>query len=174
MKSYNKICLIAAIIVSIIINGCNPKTIPLKGNYVTNPIEFTSAKSSDSLWLDVTHVFAEKGLDVKKIDKKKGLIVSQETSFISAYTFEDKDGKLKDPEAWVVLQKVFIKKKEWEPKTIYSEWSIQINQIENGVTLIKLSPFIVCIYHPNMFTSAETRGQSTGNLEKLINSTLLK
>src|SRR5215211_6848077 len=128
MKSYNKTYLFAFIVAITIIGGCNPTMISLKGKYVSNPLELTSTKSSDSLWLDITQIFAAKGLDVKKIDKLKGLIVSEETPFISAYTFEGTDGQLKEPQAWVVLPTVFTKKKEWIPKTIYGQWSIRITE----------------------------------------------
>lgn len=92
---------------------------------------------------------------------------------MSAYTHEDKDGKLEEPRAWVVLQKDFTKRKVWKPKRIYGEWTIQINETESGVTKIKIDPLVICTYYPNMFTKMETRGQSTGKLESLIDSTLL-
>jgi hypothetical protein len=173
MKSYYKPYSIVLIIV-IIINGCTPDSVPLKGKYTGNPTEFTSTKSSDSLWLNIRQIFSEKGLVIKKIDTEKGLIVTKKTPFISVYSQEDKDGKLVEPQAWVVLQKEFTKKKEWDPKTIYGEWRIQINETESGVTKIKIDPIVICTYYPNMFTSMEARGQSTGKLEHLIDSTLLK
>jgi len=172
MKSYYNQCSIAVIIVTII-NGCTPDSVPLKGKYIDNPIELTSTKTSDSLWLKIRQIFTEKGLVIKKVDAEKGLIVTTKTSFNSAYTHEDKDGKLVEPQAWVVLQKDFTKRKEWNPKTIYSEWKIQINETEGGVTIIKIDPLVICTYYPNMFTSMEVRGQSTGKLENLIDSTLL-
>jgi hypothetical protein len=110
-------------------------SIPLKGNYPNSPLEITSTKSSDSLWLNITQLFAAKGLAVKNIDKKKRLIVSTKTPFIPVYTFEDKDGQLNEPGAWVVLEKVFVRKKEWNPKTIYSQWHIQVTDTGKGTTI---------------------------------------
>ncbi len=170
MESYYKPYLIAVIIV-IIVNGCTPDSVPLKGKYTDNPTEFTSTKSSDTLWLNVSQIFSENGLVVKKIDTEKGLIVTKKTQFISVYTHEDKDGKLEEPRAWVVLQKDFTKRKVWKPKRIYGEWTIQINETESGVTKIKIDPIVICTYYPNMFTKMETRGQSTGKLESLIEYT---
>src|SRR6188768_3240789 len=172
MKRYNKPYSIAAIII-IIINGCTPDSVPLKGKYTDNPTEFTSTKSSDSLWLNIRQIFSEKGLVIKKINKEKGLIVTKNTPFISAYTNEDRNGRLVAPQAWVVLEKDFTKKKEWKPKIIRGEWKIQISETESGVTKIKIDPLVVCTYFPNRFTSVETRGQSTGKLESLIDSTLV-
>ena len=173
MESYNKPYLIAVIIIVLIINGCTPDSLPLKGKYTDNPIEFTSTKSRDSLWLTIRQIFVEKGLAIKKVDPEKGLIVTTKTPFIDAYTHEDKGGELVETQAWVVLQKEFTKRKEWNPKTIYSEWKIQINETGIGVTKIKIDPLVICTYYPNMFTSMEARGQSTGKLESLIDSTLL-
>jgi len=173
MKSYNKPYSIAVIIV-ILVNGCTPDSVPLKGKYIDNPIEFTSTKTSDSLWLTIRQIFSEKGLVIKKVDTEKGLVVTKKTPFISVYTHEDKDGKLIEPQAWVVLQKDFTKKNVWNPKTIYGEWRIQINETESGVTKIKIDPIVICTYFPNMFTSVESRGQSTGKLENLMDSTLVK
>ena len=172
MKSYYKPYSIVLIIV-IIINGCTPDSVPLKGKYADNPIEFTSTKTRDSLWLNIRQIFSEKGLVIKKIDAKEGLIVTKKTPFISVYTREDKDGKLVEPHAWVVLHKDFTKRKVWNPKIIYGEWRIQINETQSGVTKIKIDPIVICTYYPNMFTKMEVRGQSTGKLERLIDSTLL-
>ena len=172
MKTYYKPYSIA-LIIAIIINGCTPDSVPLKGKYIDNPTEFTSAKSSDSLWLDIRQIFSENGLVIKKIDTAKGLIVTKKTPFISVYTQENKDGKLVEPQAWVVLQKDFTKRKEWKPKIIYGKWEIHINEAESGVTKIKIDPIVICTYFPNMFTKVETRGQTTGKLESLIDSTLL-
>jgi hypothetical protein len=161
-----------AVIIVTVVNGCTPDSIPLKGKYLDNPIEFTSTKSSDSLWLNIRQIFSEKGLVIKEIDTEKGLIVTKKTPFISVYTQEDKDGKLVEPDAWVVLEKEFTKRKVWNPKTIYGQWRIQINEPESGLTRIKIDPLVICTYYPNMFTSMEARGQSTGKLEHLIDSTL--
>ena len=162
-----------AVIIVTVVNGCTPDSIPLKGKYLDNPIEFTSTKSSDSLWLNIRQIFSEKGLVIKEIDTEKGLIVAKKTPFISVYTQEDKDGKLVEPDAWVVLEKEFTKRKVWNPKTIYGQWRIQINEPESGLTRIKIDPLVICTYYPNMFTSMEARGQSTGKLEHLIDSTLV-
>lgn len=163
--------LIAALI---IINGCNPNTIPFKGKYPTTQFEVNSTKSIDSIWTSVRDLFISRGLPVKTIDKKRGLIVSAKISFIPVYTFENNDGQLQEPQAWVVLHKLIVNKKEWNPKEIYGKWSIQISETEKGTTTIKVDPIVMCTYSSNMVTSVETRGQSTGKLEELIKSTLLK
>ena len=170
MRNFNKIYALAAFIAIIIINGCTPGMISLKGNYSNSPVEITSNKSSDTLWLKITQLFAEKGLVIDRVDKKKGLIVSKKTSFIPVYTFENKDGQLNDLGAWVVLKKIIANKKEWNPKTIYSQWSIQMTETGTGTTTLKIDPVVICTYYTNMFTEVEVRAQSTGKLEELIKS----
>ena len=49
---------------------------------------------------------------------------------VLAFVWFDKDGKLVEPQAWVVLEKHFTKKKEWKPKIIRGEWLIQIGETE--------------------------------------------
>ena len=156
-----------------IINGCNPEIIPLKGEYHNTPFEITSTKSIDSSWSILTDLFATHGLLVKNIEKKKGLIISKKTSFIPVYTFEGNDGQLQVPGAWVVLPKVVVNEKQWNPKTIYGQWRIQITESEKG-TIIKIDPVVVCTFFPNRFTSVEALGQSTGKLEELIKSFIHK
>ena len=158
------------LILIVSMNCCNPNSIPIKGKYADSQSEITLTKSADSIWLKITNLFVAKGLMVKSIDKNKGQIVTTKTPFISAYTFEDKDGQLEEPQAWVVLSKVFLKKKQWIPKKIYSQWSIQISEMAGGRTMVKVDPVVICTYFPNGITSVEARGQSTGTLEALINS----
>ena len=74
MKIYYKLYSLALFIVLIMVVGCNPALVPLKGNYVDSPLELTSAKSIDATWLMITDLFAANGLVVESIDKKKGLI----------------------------------------------------------------------------------------------------
>lgn len=173
MKSYSKQYLSFLIIATVVINACNPTKVDLKGKYLASPLEISSTKSIDSIWSDVTRLFATNGLSIERIEKKKGLIVSTKTSFIPVYTFEDKDGRLQKPKAWVVLPRVVVNKKEWNPKTIYSEWSVQINETEKGTTTIKVDPIVICNYSPNKFTTVEIRGQSTGNFEELLKRSLI-
>ncbi len=164
----------SGIIITAIITayGCSPVMVPLKGKYSDSPVVFTSTKSIDSIWLNLTKILSTNGLPIKNIEKKKGIILTMKAPINSVYTFEDKDGQLLEPQAWVVLTRVFNKKKEWKPKDIYGQWSIQITETEKGRTTIKVDPIVICTYFPNTFTTMETRGQSTGKLEELLQRSL--
>lgn len=168
MKIYNKIYWVTIVIGIVIINGCSSYIVPLKGKYADRTVEITTAASVDSTWLMINQLFTEKGLPVKKSVKEKGVIITAKSSFIPAYTFEDNDGKLVEPEAWIVLREVMVNKKKWVPKKIFCEWNIQITETEKGMTTIKIAPIVICTYYPNMFTSMEDKSQSTGKLEALI------
>ncbi len=106
--------------------ACTPELVQIKGKYNDSPIEITSVQQTDSVWLKLTTLLSIHGLLVKKIDKVKGLLTSKESAFI-AYTFEDDNGKLIQPQAWVVLNKAIVNGKQWYPKAIYSQWNIQVN-----------------------------------------------
>ena len=168
MKSLPLKYLLPVIILLVIINGCSPNRIALKGNYETIPLAVNSNKSIDTCWLKVMQLFAEKGLGIDKLDRKKGLLVSKKTPLMTAYTFEDKNGQLNNADAWVVLGKVTVHEKERMPKTIYGQWSIEITETGTGTTTIKIDPVVICTYYTNSFTKFEVRGQSTGKLEALI------
>ena len=168
MKIDNKIYLFVVIVSIVIIEGCSSYIVPLKGKYADTPVEITSTKHVDSIWLNITQLFAEKGLLIKKIEKEKGIIVSKESLFIAAYTFEDKDGKLIEPDAWIVLNEVLVNKKKWNPKKIFCQWNIQITEAGKGVSTIRVDPIVICTYYPNRFTSMEDQGKSTGKLEELL------
>ena len=166
--NYNAISVVSFGIIILSIYGCNPQMIPLKSKYVDIPIETTVTKSPDSIWLAITDLFAAKGLKIKSIDKKEGLITTKRTSFISAYSFEDSSGRLEQSQAWVVLPRVFQNKDQWIPKKIYSQWKIQVTEGKNETSLVRMDPIVICTYFPNTLTSVEARGQSTGTLEGLI------
>jgi hypothetical protein len=149
-------------------NGCDASLAPLKGKYSDAPSEITLTLPADSIWVKIADLFSAKGLKVKSIDKIKGQIITTKSSFISAYTFEGKDGQLEEPQAWVVLPKVIRKEKQWIPKSIYSKWNIQIAETTGGQTMVKVDPVVLCTYYPNAFTVAEVSGRSTGVVEALI------
>jgi hypothetical protein len=159
-------CLTIAIL--LLACGCNPVGVLLKGNYSDQPTLIFSTKSIDSSWSNLNELFTRKGLAIKKIDTTNGLIITKEIPINAAYTFENKDGQLENPEAWVVLTKVFNKKKQWKPKRIYGQWSIQISELEPGTSTIKIEPTVMCTFFPNFFTSMHTQAQSTGELEELV------
>lgn len=172
MRSFSKSQLLEIFFAFKTINGCHPTSIPLKGNYATRATEIVSTAPRDHVWSILAGLFTANSLAINKIDKNKGLLVTAKTSFIPIYTFEDNAGELQRSQAWVVLHKVTNNQKEWKVKSIYSRWNIQIIKTGDGTTKIKVDPIVQCIYYPNMVTSAEVRGQSTGKFEELLKQSL--
>jgi hypothetical protein len=144
--------------------------IPLKGQYATSTTEVTANVSIDSVWAHINRLFTTHGLPIKKTDKNTSIITTKETAFHPLYTFENDAGQLQEAQAWIALRKTFVGKKQWIPKSIYSQWHIQLNEKGNGTTSIKVDPMVLCTYYPNAFVKSETHGQSTGKLEELIRS----
>ena len=161
--------LICIVVIAI---SCNPSIVPLQGKYSDKPSEITTTRPIDSVWSNLNDIFTKNGLPVKKIDKDKGVIRTKKIPMNSIYTFEDNNGQLEQPQAWVVLMKDFNNEKQWTPKIIYGQWSIQITETEKGKTTIKIDPVIICTYYPNSFTKVEAPGQSTGKLERLLEGRL--
>jgi hypothetical protein len=109
IEKYKAVRFLTLLILIVSLNGFDASLVPLKGKYLDAPSEITLTRSADSTWLKIADLFAAKGLKVKSIDKNKWQIITAKTSFISAYTFEGKEGRLEEPQAWVVLPKVFRK-----------------------------------------------------------------
>lgn len=156
------------ICIAVIAVSCNLSTVPIKGKYREKPSEITTTKPIDSVWSNLNDIFTKNGLPIKKIDKNMGVIRTKKIPMNSIYTFEDSNGQLEQPQAWVVLMKDFNNEKQWTPKIIYGQWNIQITETGKGKTTIKIDPVVICTYYPNSFTKMETPGQSTGKLEGLL------
>ena len=103
--------------------GCNPVLVPLKGKYSDRAFEITTTQSIDSVWSKLTDIFTTNGLPIKSIEKKKGTVLTVKQPINSLYTFEGKDGQLEHPQAWVVLTKVFNKKKGMEAQRYL--WTVE-------------------------------------------------
>ncbi len=160
-----------AVLLALSIVGCNPELILLKGSYVAAPTEINSSKPADSVWSNLKVLFDSHGLSIKKVDKETGLVKTRKGKFSSVYSFENDEGHLVEPQAWVVIHKTIVNKKLWYPHDIWSLWSIRVTEAGKGTT-VTISPTVTCKYYPNPFTSMETQGQSTGTFEELFKKTL--
>jgi hypothetical protein len=149
--------------------------VPLKGNYVDKPIEINSNKPYDQVWSNIIDLFATKGLSVKLIDKSSGLIVSEKTSLIDNYSFEDDKGLLVNPSAYVVLDRNEIKGfSKLTPDNVTAEWNVRIKSIDKNSTVINVNLTNINASKAvagSQYSPARTFifiGKSTGNFEKQI------
>lgn len=161
-------------IVTVFLTGCVATMIPLKGTYPDKPFEVISNKSVDSVWSSVIDLFATKGLSIKVIDKSSGLIVSEKTSFINNYTFENNSGKLEKPAAWIVLAKTTNPMGGfYVPQKVLGEWNVRVKSNGNKTVInVNLTNIDASSYFaPSQYSAGGTfvfQGKSTGQFESMI------
>jgi hypothetical protein len=146
----------------------------LQGNYQENVYQNETLRSFDDTWSRLIDLFAQKGLSVKIIDKSSGLIISEKTSFLSSYTYEDQQGKPINSNAFVAvsnLKSVFGT--SFTPTVLTGDWNVRIKQGE-GKTVVNVNLVnIVAGYTApaSMYdtpTTLELDAKSTGVFERLI------
>jgi hypothetical protein len=145
----------------------------LKGNYQNTPYQIETTKSFDEVWSNVIDMFATKGLSIKIIDKSSGLIISDKTSFISSFTYENKEGLLIKPNAFIVINMIKSLGVVFHPTIITGEWNIRIKKNEEktliNVNLVNINAMYTS--PPTQSSPARTlnlEAKSTGVFEKII------
>ena len=119
--------------------SCSLKIIPLKGVYPTPPVQQVVNKNFDDTWSALVDVFASKNIPIKIIDKSSGLIVSERISMNT--TYENKDGSLKVPGAFIVVP-AYYDAGSRRTTTFYlsdsyvGEFNIRVKKAENGTLVI--------------------------------------
>ncbi|PZX61942.1 outer membrane protein assembly factor BamC [Hydrotalea sandarakina] len=123
-----------------LIIGCNNKVIPLKNSYQSTAYEFSTALDKDETWSALIDLFTTKGLPIKTIDKADGVITTDYVSFLNSYTWENKDGSLINPNAFVVCSKFrgpFTLTTSFTPTTLTGQWLVRIKQV-SGKTVVNI------------------------------------
>jgi hypothetical protein len=155
------------------------KEIPLKGSYLEPPYQITTDKTTEEVWDQLIDLFAQKGLPIKLIDKSSGLIISERSLLTT--TIEDKEGKLKDDKAFIVVPKRYNRQTGlYVPilslSDITGEWNVRVKK-KGEQSLINVN--IVNVHYEYYDPSLKTRRdgilysyKSTGELEKLISNTI--
>jgi hypothetical protein len=157
--------------------SCAPKLIPLKNNYDTKPFELTTSSDFETVWGKIIEMFAKKGIGVKIIDKSSGFIVAQNTT--APITTEDKNGKLLNPNAWAVTQKLYDpgSRKYFYAKEGTIEWNIYIKRNIDNTTTININLIdvttVTSVYSLGYTVAPttktfKTRALTTGVFEKQI------
>lgn len=161
-------------LVLLLIAGCTTVIVPLKGTY--EKPAFVSSKNVDQVWSNIIDMFANHGISIKLIDKASGLIVSEETSFLDSFTFEDPNGNLRDNTAIVVLNTIKYGEVQQVPQFVTGSWNIRIkpnaedpNKTDVNVNLLNIKAefhYYGGSYVPPRHYIFE--GKSTGVFEKKI------
>lgn len=156
--------------------SCGIKMIPLKGSYPRTPIVYNTASDYETVWSKLIDLFAEVGIGIKIIDKASGLIVTEPVNFADAWTFELKDGSLKNPKAWLVVQKYKNQSdnKYYIPNTILANWNARIKKTAEGtsvninITNMKTMQVLTSPYGSTTERNVSVDVRTTGVFEKLI------
>ena len=133
----------AALYFTCIIFGlsCNNKVVPLQKTYPDKSYEFSVSSPKDQVWTKLIDLLNTKGLAIKTIDKNSGVITTDNTSFINAYTWENKDGNLINPNALVICSKVrgpFTFATSLKPNSLTGQWTF-LTQQKSDKTNVKIS-----------------------------------
>lgn len=163
------------LIISLLAIWSCTKIVPIKGSYQLTPVEVVSTKSKDEVWSKVIDLFAQKGLPIRLIDKSSGLIISDKVSLLNQSTWELPDGKLSDPNAWVVVEKLYSGDQFLPPTYVTGEWNVRVKEQDSktiiNVNLLNLQAGIGQIT-PTAFpvspSTSSLRAQSLGNFERYI------
>jgi len=155
--------------------SCTPKVIPLKNSYDDKPFEMTAGKDFEQVWSNTIEFFAKSGISIKIIDKSSGLIVATATQ--ADVTAEDKNGKLINPDAWAVAEKIY------EPgsnRTYYAkvgtiEWNVFLKKATETSTTVNInliSVVTITVAQAGFATpiakTFKTRSRTTGVWEKTV------
>ena len=63
--------------------------------------DFTAVRGHE-IWSNIIDFFSQRGFSIKTIDKSSGIIVTDDYSLLSSYTYE-KNGKIENANAYVIL-----------------------------------------------------------------------
>jgi len=166
------------ILMALSLYSCTLQSVALRGQYLDKPFEITTNRSFDSVWSSTIDLFAQKGISIKIIDKSSGLIVSEKTSFLNNYSFEDVNGGIENPNAWVAINKYKIGSVIYKPQKLTGEWNVRIKS--NGVNTTSININLTNIegsYHQSAAPyvaelTLNYQGKSTGNFERSISELL--
>jgi len=150
--------------------SCSYKTIPLKGSYLEKPYSIETSTSSDKVWDKLIDLFAQKGLSIKIIDRASGLIISERAAF--GYTTEDKNGKLKDPTAFIVVPQMYNPGNRMTIpvcENLVAEWNVRI-KTQGDKTLINVNVVNVVRNVSGVYLANNScpQAKSTGVFERII------
>ena len=115
----------------VFIVSCDIRSIPLKNTYQDQPYQFSVSHRKEQVWSKLIDIFTAKGLAIKIIDEKSGLITTENISFLNSFAWEKKDGSLTNPAAFVVCSKVrgpFTFPASLHPSSLSGQWVVRTKQ----------------------------------------------
>jgi hypothetical protein len=131
MKNVNYLLLL------ICVTGC-VRHVPLHGKYPVGPVYGQTEKSVDIVWNKLIDLITDEGLDLKFIDKSSGLAMSDELSFYTTQTTENKKGKPVKPDAYIITSRTDgVLPELFRVSQLSAKWSVVLRPLATGGTEIK-------------------------------------
>ena len=119
-------------------------------NNAPSSYTFETQKPFEQVWSNVIDYVTSKGVSIKNIDKASGIIVTDDYSLTGSYTYEDKNGNLQDPGAYVLINKIksalgiII-----PPSSINGNYNIRVKPLKDNsgtsvtVNLVNLKGYVI-------------------------------
>lgn len=117
--------------------GCVSRVVPLKRTYVPGAYEKLIEKPKEQVWNSLLDILPKNGLPVRLKESGSGLIKCEPVKL--AWTYENKKGKLDDPQAYVVVERVIYKNKLLPLTSVTGEWDIRLKESKEGQTYLVVS-----------------------------------
>lgn len=89
----------------LVLTGCTPTLYPVAHTYQLEGYEFNSKLNKEEIWDKTIAFFISKGMTFKSLLKEEGLITTDPASLLDSYTEEDQYGQLRNPYAFVVINR---------------------------------------------------------------------
>lgn len=180
----NRFLILFNLVLVFLIVSCDNKIIPLKNSYQATAYEFTTSQDKDETWNTLIDLFTVKGLPIKTINKADGVITTDYISFLNSYSWENKDGSLTNPNAFVVCSKFrgpFTFATSFSPTTLTGQWLVRIKQASDKTFVtVKLANVKGKIGSGDInsngdvtsLTTYDLQVESTGIFEKIVETKL--
>lgn len=124
--------IVAFALIALFIASCASKMIPLKGSYPTPPLHTVSDQPFDTVWSRLIDFVAEKGINVKLIDKASGVMITEDYDLRGLVAYENKKGELSKPYASVVTSIYKTPNGLMGPARTVANWNVRIKPQSNG------------------------------------------
>lgn len=149
---------------ALLLSSCT-RIVPLKNQYDQQVKVVVISKPLQEIWDGFALLALNNGYPVKSIDHKTGLITVDQTSFDGHGGFESKDGRVPNPDAYIVTERFSDEYPDRTDKyTFVANWNLLISPIDSSTTQVHIK-----LYDAAAFSDEVTlKGKSTGKFESWL------
>ena len=155
---------------ALLLTSCT-RIVPLKNQYDEQPRIAVINKPLQDVLNSFASLALNNGYPVKNTDARTGLISVDQTTFDGHGAFESKDGRIPNPNAYIVTGRLSDEYPDRKDKyTFVANWNLLITPIDSNTTQVRIK-----LYDAVAFSDEVTlKGKSTGKFEKMILEELSK